>query len=80
MAIVEVMKQQKFDNYNVVTVARNSRGAKYKKYAVVSVSDILQVVGLVRYSESPNIFKVVWPYVTFCKKVGNRPAGSLREL
>ncbi|KAI7863926.1 uncharacterized protein EV154DRAFT_572611 [Mucor mucedo] len=80
LAIVEVMKQQQFDNYNVVTVARNSRGDRYKKYAVISISNILEVVGLVRYSASDNLFKVVWPYIKYTDKIGHRPAGSLGDL
>ncbi|KAI7889744.1 uncharacterized protein EV154DRAFT_565079 [Mucor mucedo] len=75
----KVMKHQQFDALNVLTVSPNSRCDRYKKDAVNSITDILQVLRLVRYSDSASNDKVVWPYIKYTDKVDHRTPGSLGD-
>lgn len=74
------MKKHTFDSHNVVSVVKNTRGERYQKIAVISITDIINVCGLVKYADSDNVFKVVWPYVKYYEKIGGRPAGALADV
>ncbi|GAB2954845.1 hypothetical protein [Nesterenkonia halophila] len=76
-AVMDVMKEHSIDNYGVPHVTRDN---KRQFIAVASVYDILGCVGLVRYSDNTNNYKVIMPYARYAEKIGNRHNGTYADL
>ncbi|RCH89420.1 hypothetical protein CU098_010149 [Rhizopus stolonifer] len=49
-------------------------------FAVLSIADIIQFVGFMQHSDSPNKFNVVWSYMHYEDKNGNREPDGLSQL
>ncbi|CAO3693744.1 unnamed protein product [Rhizopus stolonifer] len=77
LGIVNVMKEHRFGEYYIPQVIEDP---SRHHFAVLNVADIIQCVGLMQYSDSPNKFNVVWSYMDYQDKIGNREPGGLSEL
>ncbi|KAG2190796.1 hypothetical protein INT47_010339, partial [Mucor saturninus] len=71
-------KQEDDDNF--LAIVEVMKQWQFDTHNVVTVAQNSRVVGLVRYSDSANIFKVAWPYTKYTDKVDHRPAGSVAYL
>ena len=80
LALIETMKKHELDDYGIPVVSSNSKGDRYKKIAVCDVTDIVECVGLVKYSSTKNKYKVVWPHALFHKKLDKKLVGKLTDL
>ena len=76
LAVIETMKYHELDEFGVPVVMSNSKGKESQKIAVCDVTDIVEGVGLVRFSSTENKYKVIWPYPCYYKKL----AGKLTDL
>lgn len=77
LAIVNVMKEHRFGEYYIPQVVEDP--SRYH-FAVLNIADIIHCVGLMQYSDSPYKFNVVWSYMDYEDKIGNRKPGGLSEL
>lgn len=77
LAVVNVMKNHKLDEFNIPMVEKDT---ERKHFAVLDVADILECVGLLQYSTTKNKFKIIWPYMRYDDKVGGRHNGMLSDL
>ena len=76
MAVVDPMATQPLGSTGVPEVTRRAPEERRPKTAIISIHDILTVVGLVRYNlQNRNKFKVIWPYNRYDKKVGKNRGG-----
>lgn len=80
LAVIETMKKHELDEFGVPVVMSNSRGQESQKIAVCDVTDIVEGVGLVRFSSTQNKYKVIWPYPCYYKKLDHKLAGKLNDL
>ena len=51
-----------------------------KKITICDVTDIVECVGLVKYSSTKNKYKVIWPHALFHKKLDKKLVGKLKDL
>lgn len=81
LAVVDPMLSQTLEASGVPVVTRRAPEERRPKTAVISIHDIVTVVGLVRYLFiPPNKFKVVWPYNRYDEKLDGKRAGRLSQL
>ena len=81
LAVVDPMASQPLGDTGVPEVTRKAPGERRPKAAVVSIYDIVTVVGLVRYKlEYKDKFKVIWPYNRYDKKVDGKRRGGISHL
>lgn len=77
LAAVNVMKSHSIDIFGIPQVKRDSQSLHV---AVINVEDIIRCVGLIRFSNDENVFKVTWPYAKYDDRIGNRLSGTLTDL
>lgn len=80
MAVIDPMAQQSLTTNNVPVVTRRPQEDYQPKPAVISIEDIITIVGLVTFSGNKNKFKVVWPYAKYSDNLEGRRTGSLSHL
>lgn len=76
-AVVDVMSSHTIDEFDIPTVKKD---LNHKHIAVINYQDIIRCVGLVRFSDNENEYKVVWQYAKFDKRINGRLAGALSDL
>ena len=76
-AVVDVMQHHSISNFGIPKIKRDPTA---RHIAIFSVRDIIHSVGLLRFSDDENEFKVIWRYQQYDDRIGGRNDGALSDL